>query len=64
MVRVLFAALVLLSTTSADDLLQRAQKRFKPIPNAPPVLKANPITPEKVELGRLLFLTRDSRLVG
>ena len=40
--------------------MQKAQKAFKPIPTTPPVLKANPSTPEKVELGKMLFF--DPRL--
>ena len=44
----------------AQDLLARAQQAFKPIPTTVPPLKDNPITPEKVELGRMLFF--DPRL--
>jgi cytochrome c peroxidase len=41
-------------------LLKKAQNMFKAIPAAPPVLKANPATPAKTELGKLLFF--DPRL--
>lgn len=46
----------------ADDaaLLRKAQGLFKPVPAAPPPLKANAAIPEKVELGKLLFF--DPRL--
>ncbi len=37
------------------ELLKRAQGMFKPLPESPPVLKSNPATPEKVELGRMLY---------
>jgi cytochrome c peroxidase len=42
---------------SADDtaLLKRSRAAFKPVPIEPPVLKNNPITPAKVELGKMLF---------
>lgn len=43
-----------------DDLLRRAKAQFQPIPEAPPVLEGNPATPEKVELGRMLYF--DPRL--
>src|SRR6476620_8593602 len=56
---------ILLCTTaalcqSADPLLQKAQKAFKPIPKSAPVLKSNPTNPAKVELGKMLFF--DPRL--
>ena len=43
-----------------DALLQKAQRAFKPVPDSPPTLKANPISPAKVDLGRMLFF--DPRL--
>ena len=45
---------------TGQSLLERAQQYFKPIPSKPPVIKDNPLTPEKVELGRLLYF--DPRL--
>ncbi|HET8546992.1 MAG TPA: cytochrome-c peroxidase [Bryobacteraceae bacterium] len=47
---------------AADDpaLLKRAQTTFKPIPEAPPALQRNPLTPEKIELGKMLYF--DPRL--
>jgi len=44
----------------ADDLMQAAQQRFKPIPATVPTVKDNPVTPEKIELGKMLFF--DPRL--
>jgi cytochrome c peroxidase len=57
--------LVLLLTISgalADDaaLLKRSQAMFKPIPAKAPVLKTNPASPERVDLGKLLYF--DPRL--
>ena len=45
---------------AADALLERARKSFEPIPANPPVLEGNPTSPEKVELGKMLFF--DPRL--
>ena len=45
---------------NAQDLLTKAKEKFKPIPTNPPVLENNPITPEKVELGKMLYF--DPRL--
>ena len=57
---VLFAAAC--AAAAADDpaLLKRAQTTFKPIPATPPRLEGNPGTPEKVELGKMLYF--DPRL--
>ena len=38
-----------------DAVMSQAQVIFKPVPAKPPVLKNNPATPAKVELGRMLF---------
>jgi cytochrome c peroxidase len=60
------AAFLLLGFLSAspasagDDLLAAARQVFEPIPLTPPELPGNPATPEKVELGKLLFM--DPRL--
>ena len=40
---------------AADSLMSEAQNYFKPIPAAAPVLKNNPATPAKVELGKILY---------
>jgi cytochrome c peroxidase len=49
-----------LSTAHADDVMKQAQESFKPIPSVVPAVKDNAITPEKVELGKMLFF--DPRL--
>lgn len=41
--------------SASEDLLAAAQKIFEPIPLAPPELPGNPATPEKAELGKMLF---------
>jgi cytochrome c peroxidase len=56
----LAAALFLATPSSADDLMKKAQENFKPIPSMVPAVKDNPITHEKIELGKLLFF--DPRL--
>jgi len=38
-----------------DDLLNKSQNLFTPIPETPPELENNQITPEKVELGKMLY---------
>jgi cytochrome c peroxidase len=43
-----------------DNLMKQAQGLFKPIPMQPPTLEGNPITPPKVELGKMLYF--DPRL--
>ena len=55
-------ALTLIGGTALgkDPLMDDARVFFKPIPNQPPDLKNNPITREKVELGKMLFF--DPRL--
>ncbi|WP_305046942.1 cytochrome-c peroxidase [Geoalkalibacter sp.] len=65
MMRKLLSAtlLVLLAVGLAwadEDLLRRAKAQFQPIPETPPVLEGNPATPDKVELGRMLYF--DPRL--
>lgn len=42
------------------DALQQAKALFKPIPTQPPELPGNPVTPEKVALGTMLYF--DPRL--
>ena len=41
-------------------LLAQAQSLFKPIPDQAPALPGNPVTPEKIALGKMLFF--DGRL--
>ena len=40
---------------AASPLMQRAQALFEVVPDTPPDLEANPITPVKVELGKKLY---------
>ena len=40
---------------ATDALLQTAREHFRPIPTEPPPLPGNPATPDKVELGKMLF---------
>ena len=48
------------ATASADDLMTKAKETFKPIPAVAPAPKGNAVTPEKIELGKMLFF--DPRL--
>lgn len=43
-----------------DELMQRAQAVFEPLPDSPPALAETPMTPEAVELGKMLYF--DPRL--
>lgn len=56
------AAAVLAGGTAAAQrsLQEQAASLFKPIPEEPPQMESNPLTPEKVELGRMLYF--DPRL--
>ena len=38
-----------------DDVMEKAQKIFKPIPKTPPALTNNPLTSAKVNLGKMLY---------
>jgi cytochrome c peroxidase len=40
---------------AADELMQTAREHFQPIPQEPLQLPGNPATPDKVELGKMLF---------
>jgi cytochrome c peroxidase len=48
------------SAWGQNDTLKKAQTLFKPLPETTPVLKDNLVTPEKVELGKMLYF--DPRL--
>ena len=43
-----------------DDVMEKAQKIFKPIPKTPPALNNNPLTTAKLNLGKMLYF--DPRL--
>ena len=47
-----------------DELLNKAQTLFKPIPETPPTLKDNPLTPEKIKLGKMLYFDPRISLSG
>jgi len=52
--------MVLGSAALADELRDQAMETFKPLPSTIPGVKNNPITPEKIALGKALFF--DPRL--
>jgi cytochrome c peroxidase len=60
----IFTLLVVTAAVSpawgADDLMSAAQGQFKPVPATPPTLTGNAATPEKIELGKMLYF--DPRL--
>lgn len=47
--------LVGLPVQADEGLMMRAKSMFQPIPETPPVLENNPATPEKLELGKMLY---------
>lgn len=47
--------LMLGAGTAAADLREDALEMFRPLPSTVPAVKDNPITPEKIELGKALF---------
>jgi cytochrome c peroxidase len=61
---IMFLAVLLVFTVfgaiASDNLMKQAQTIFKPIPQKPPTLERNPLTPEKIELGKVLYF--DPRL--
>lgn len=66
LVRALCVAVVAILVSSQagadDDLMRAARRTFKPIPPVVPAVKDNPVTREKVELGKMLFF--DPRVSG
>ncbi|HHS94334.1 MAG TPA: cytochrome-c peroxidase, partial [Rhodobacterales bacterium] len=56
----LLATSALASPAFADDLMSEAQEYFQPLPSTVPAQADNPITDEKIELGKMLFF--DPRL--
>ena len=52
---VVFFLLVVNNTWCDDELMKKSQILFKPIPNSPPQLENNPLTTEKIELGKMLY---------
>lgn len=52
------AAIAILVSPQAgaeDDLMKAARRTFRPIPSVVPAVKDNPVTHEKIELGKMLF---------
>ena len=43
------------SVAFANDLRNEALELFAPLPSTIPALNANPVTPEKIDLGKALF---------
>ena len=41
--------------SSEDELMKRSQALFKPVPDSPPALENTPMTPESIELGKMLY---------
>jgi cytochrome c peroxidase len=55
-VLLLLPLLALVGASSVqDELMQRAQALFEPLPDSPPALAETPMTPEAVELGKMLY---------
>lgn len=54
------ATTALASPALADELMASAQEMFKPLPSTVPAVADNPITAEKIELGKALYF--DPRL--
>lgn len=44
-----------IAAQASDDLMKNAQDTFKPIPKSISMLKGKAISPEKIELGKMLF---------
>ncbi len=57
---IFFLMFFVVSHAYAADIRERAIKTFKPIPESAPVIKGNPATVIKVELGKMLYF--DPRL--
>ena len=49
------AAIACASAVSADELRDIATDYFEPVPSTIPALNDNPVTPEKIDLGKALF---------
>lgn len=56
----LLATSAMASPAFADDLMDAANEYFNPLPSTVPAVADNPITEEKIELGKMLFF--DPRL--
>lgn len=54
---ILFLIVILIPALAcaADELMEKAQKRFKPIPQSTPQMQGKSFTPEKILLGKMLY---------
>lgn len=60
LVSLILASTAIAGMASADPLRDAAAEMFKPLPSTIPAVKDNPVTPEKIDLGKALFM--DPRL--
>lgn len=60
LVSLILASTAIAGAASADPLRDAAAEMFKPLPSTIPAVKDNPVTPEKIDLGKALFM--DPRL--
>ncbi len=47
--------IVIAARSNQDELMTRAQAVFEPVPDSPPALEHTPVTPESIELGKMLY---------
>ncbi|WP_420346492.1 cytochrome-c peroxidase [Pelagibius sp.] len=59
-ITILFMSTCLVGAAEANELRDTALEYFKPLPSTIPSVRDNPITPEKIDLGKALFF--DPRL--
>lgn len=59
-IAVIFLGVSASFAAAPDPVMQQAQALFKPIPKTPPAIDQNPVTPEKISLGAMLYF--DPRL--
>jgi len=52
---ILIALLMPALAVAGDDVMENAQKKFKPIPTATPAIQGKNFTPEKIVLGKMLY---------
>lgn len=59
-ITIILASILWIGTAQANELREQALELFKPLPSTIPSVRDNPITEEKIELGKALFF--DPRL--
>lgn len=52
---ILFTVGICCICLTVSELQAQANEYFKPIPKSVPIIKDNPITSEKIELGKMLY---------